>query len=129
MLGTESRADLCGLVDTLRSRGYAAYLDVSCAAAPAELVTCVARFIESAIAVAGNPKSGQAYVRISGSASSLLIEVTHLSFTAHDALRRNGSVPNALDALRQRACSRDEWLSVDRGPRGQLRITTLIRAA
>jgi hypothetical protein len=125
----ESRADLCDLVDSLRCRGYAVYLDASCAATRGEVVTCVARFIESALALSGLPKPGRAYVRVSGSASSLLVEVIHLSFTAHDALRRNRSVPNALEALRQRTCSRDEWLSVDRGPRGQLRIATLIRAA
>ena len=33
-------------------------------------------FVESALAVAGNPKAGQAYVRLSRSTESLLVEVT-----------------------------------------------------
>jgi hypothetical protein len=124
-----SQPDLCELVDTLRSRGYVVHLDPSCAATRAQVATRAARFVESALAVAGNPGSGQAYVRVSGSSTkSLFVEVTHLSFTAHDALERDEAALIALEALRQWTCSRGEWLSIERGPRGQLRIATLIRA-
>jgi hypothetical protein len=120
--------DLCELVDTLRRRGYAVHLDASCAATRAQVATRAARFVESALAVAGNPKSGEAYVRLSGSTESLLVEVTHLSFTAHDALERDEAALLALDALRQWTCSRGEWFSMEPGPRGQLRIGTVIKA-
>jgi hypothetical protein len=125
----ESRAepDLCELVDTLRCRGYAVHLDSSCAATRAELATRVASFVESALAVVGNPKSGEAYVRVSGSTMSLLVEVTHLSFSAHRALEHDEAALIALDDLRQEVCSRGEWLTMERGPRGQLRIAAIIK--
>ena len=119
--------DLCELVATLRSRGYAVHLDASCAGTRAQVSTRAARFVESALAVAGNPKSGEAYIRVSGSTESLFVEVTHLGFSAHDALKRDEAALIALDALRQWTCSRGEWLSVERGPRGQLLIATMIR--
>ena len=123
----QSQPNLCELVDTLRCRGYAVHLDASCAATRAQAASRAARFVESALAVAGNPQSGQAYVRLSGSTESLLVEVTHLSFTAHDALERDEAALVALDALRQWTCSRGEWLSMEPGPRGQLRIATVIK--
>jgi hypothetical protein len=86
------------------------------------------RFVDSALAVAGNPKSGEAYVRVSGSTESLWVEVTHLSFGAHDALEHDEAALIALDDLRQEVCSRGERLTMERGPRGQLRIATVIRA-
>jgi hypothetical protein len=119
--------DLCELVATLRCRGYAVHLDASCAETRAQLSTYAARFVESALAVAGNPKSGEAYIRVSESTESLFVEVTHLAFSAHDALKRDEAALIALDALRQWTCSRGEWLSVERGPRGQLLIATVIR--
>ena len=124
---SRSHPNLCELVDTLRCRGYAVHLDASCAATRAQVASRAARFVESALAVAGNPQSGQAYVRLSGSTESLLVEVTHLSFTAHDALERDEAALVALDALRQWTCSRGEWLSMEPGPRGQLRIATVIK--
>lgn len=124
----QSQPNLCKLVDTLRCRGYAVHLDASCAATRAPVASRAARFVESALAVAGNPQSGQAYVRLSGSTESLLVEVTHLSFTAHDALERDEAALLALDALRQWTGSRGEWLSMEPGPRGQLRIATVIKA-
>jgi hypothetical protein len=123
-----SQSDLCELVDALRYRGYAVHLDASCTATRAQVSTRAARFVAWVLAVVGNPKSGQAYVRVSGSTTSLLVEVTHLSFTAHDALQGDEAALAALDALRQWTCSRGEWLSVERGPRGQLRVATVIRA-
>ena len=119
--------DLCELVAMLRCRGYAVHLDASCAETRAQVSTRAARFVESALAVAGNPKSGEAYVRVSGSTESLLVEVTHLGFSAHGALERDEAALIALDALRQWTCSRGEWLSVERGPRGPLLIATVIR--
>src|SRR6266516_3946432 len=86
---SRSHPDLCELVDTLRCRGYAVHVDPSCAATRAQVATRDARFVESALAVAGNPNSGQAYVRVSGSTTSLLVEVTHLSFGAHHALEHD----------------------------------------
>ena len=125
--GSPSQPDLCELVDTLRCRGYAVHLDASCAETRAQLSTYAARFVESALAVAGNPKSGEAYVRVSGSTESLFVEVTHLGFSAHDALERDEAALIALDALRQWRRSRGAWVSVERGPRGQLLIATVIR--
>jgi hypothetical protein len=125
--GSSSQPDLCELVDTLRCRGYAVHLDASSAETRAQLSTYAARFVESALAVAGNPKSGEAYIRVSESTESLFVEVTHLAFSAHDALKRDEAALIALDALRQWTCSRGEWLSVERGPRGQLLIATVIR--
>jgi hypothetical protein len=125
--GSPSQPDLCELVAMLRCRGYAVHLDASCAGTRAQVSTRAARFVESALAVAGNPKSGEAYVRVSGSTESLFVEVTHLGFSAHDALERDEAALIALDALRQWTCSRGEWLSVERGPRGQLLIATVIR--
>ena len=124
---SRSEPDLCELVDTLRCRGYAVHLDASSAETRAQLSTYAARFVESALAVAGNPKSGEAYIRVSGSTESLFVEVTHLAFSAHDALKRDEAALIALDALRQWTCSRGEWLLVERGPRGQLLIATVIR--
>ena len=124
---SSSQRDLCTVVDALRCRGYAVYLDAACAATRPQVTTRAARFVESALAVAGNPKSGQAYIRVSGSTKSLLVEVTRLTLTAHDALARDDAALIALDALRQWASSHDEWLSMERGPRGQLRIATVIR--
>jgi hypothetical protein len=123
-----SQPDLCELVDTLRCRGYAVHVNPSCAATRAQVATRAAGFVKSALAVAGNPKSGEAYVRVSGSTKSLLVEVTHLSFSAHDALEHDEAALSALDDLRQEVCSRGEWLTMERGPRGQLRIATLIKA-
>ena len=125
--GSSSQPDLCELVAMLRCRGYAVHLDASCAETRAEVSTRAARFVESALAVAGNPRSGEAYVRVSGSTESLFVEVTHLGFSAHDALERDEAALIALDALRQWTCSRGEWLLVERGPRGQLLIATVIR--
>ena len=123
-----SQPDLCELVDTLRCRGYALHLDTSCAATRAPVATRAARFVDSALAVAGNPKSGEAYVRVSGSTTSLLVEVTHLSFSAHYALEHDNAALTALDDLRQEVCSRGESLTIERGPRGQLRIATVVKA-
>ena len=120
--------DLGELVDTLRCRGYALHLDASCAATRAPVATRAARFVDSALAVAGNPKSGGAYVRVSGSTTSLLVEVTQLSFSAHRALQHDEAALTALDDLRQEVCSRGERLTIERGPRGQLRIATVIKA-
>src|SRR5690349_10336923 len=120
--------DLCELVATLRSRGYAVHLDASCAGTRAQVSTRAARFVDSALAVAGNPKSGEAYVRVSGSTESLWVEVTHLSFGAHDALEHDEAALTALDDLRQEVCSRGDRLTMERGPRGQLRIATVIKA-
>src|SRR6266516_3978288 len=117
---SRSQPDLCEFVDTLRCRGYVVHLDASCTATCAQMSTRAARFVESALAVARNPKSGQAYVRVSGSKKSLFVEVTHLSFTAHDALQRDEAALITLDALRQWTCSGGDCLSVERGPRGQL---------
>jgi hypothetical protein len=125
---SRSEQDLCELVDTLRCRGYALHLDAWCAETRAQVATRAERFVDSALAVAGNPKSGEAYVRVSGSTKSLLVEVTHLSFSAHDALEHDEAALTALDDLRQEICSRGEWLTMERGPRGQLRIATLIEA-
>src|SRR6476646_25241 len=99
--GSSSQPDLCELVDTLRCRGYAVHLDASNAETRAEVSTRAERFVESALAVAGNPKSGEAYVRVSGSTESLFVEVTHLSFSAHDALEHDEAALTALDDLRQ----------------------------
>src|SRR5437016_692963 len=68
-------SDLCELVETLRCWGYAVHLDISCAETRAQVSTRAARFVESALAVAGNPTSGHAYVRVSGSTKSLFVEV------------------------------------------------------
>jgi hypothetical protein len=125
---SRSQPGLCELVDTLRCRGYAVHVDPSCAATRAQVATRAARFVRSALAVAGNPKSGEAYVRVSGSTTSLLVEVTHLSFSAHDALGHDEAALIALDDLRQEVCSRGDWLTMERGPRGQLRIATVIKA-
>ncbi len=125
---SRSQSDLCDLVDTLRCRGYAVHVNPSCTATGAQVATRAAGFVDSALAVAGNPKSGEAYVRVSGSTKSLLVEVTHLSFSAHDALEHDEAALTALDDLRQEVCSRGEWLTMERGPRGQLRIATLIKA-
>ena len=125
---SRSQPDLCELVDTLRCRGYALHLDASCAETRAQVAIRAARFVDSALAVAGNPKSGEAYVRVSGSAESLWVEVTHLSFSAHDALEHDEAALTALDDLRQEVCSRGERLRIERGPRGQLRIATVIKA-
>ena len=122
-----SQPGLCELVDALRCRGYAVHVDASCAATRAQAATRVARFVESALAVAGNPKSGEAYVRVSCSSTSLLVEVTHLIFSAHDAFERDEVALIALDDLRQEVCSRGDWLTMERGPRGQLRIATVIK--
>jgi hypothetical protein len=123
-----SHPDLCELVDTLRCRGYAVHVNPSCDATSPPVATRAADFVMSALAVAGYPKSGEAYVRVSGSTKSLLVEVTHLSFSAHDALEHDEAALTALDDLRQEVCSRGEWLTMERGPRGQLRIATLIKA-
>jgi hypothetical protein len=127
-IDSRSQPDLCALVDTLRCRGYALHVDASCAETRAQVATRAARFVESALAVAGNPKSGEAYVRVSGSTNSLLVEVTHLSFSAHEALEHDEAALIALDDLRQEVCSRGERLTMERGPRGQLRIATVIKA-
>ena len=58
-----SQPDLCDLVDTLRCRGYAVHVNPSCTATGAQVATRAAGFVDSALAVAGNPKSGEAYVR------------------------------------------------------------------
>jgi len=92
------------------------------------VATRAAGFVDSALAVAGNPKSGEAYVRVSGSTKSLLVEVTHLSFGAHAALEHDEAALTALDDLRQEVCGRGERLTMERGPRGQLRIATFIKA-
>jgi hypothetical protein len=122
-----SEPDLCELVDRLRCRGYAVHVDSSCAETRAQVATRVAGFVESALAVVGNPKSGEAYVRVSGSTTSLLVEVTHLSFSAHRALEHDEAALIALDDLRQEVCSRGEWFTMERGPRGQLRIAAVIK--
>ena len=124
---SRSEPDLCELVDTLRCRGYAVHLDSSCAATRAQVATRAASFVESALAVVGNPKSGEAYVRVSGSTTSLLVEVTHLSFSAHRSLEHDEAALTALDDLRQEVCNRGEWLTMERGPRGQLRIAAVIK--
>jgi hypothetical protein len=121
------RADLCDVVDSLRGRGYAIHLDVSCATIGDPVATGVVRFVESALSVAGHPSSGQGYVRISGTPTSLLVELTNLNFTAFDAFARDELALIALKVLRDSTDSRGDWLSVERGPRGQLRIATVVR--
>jgi len=91
------------------------------------VATGAVRFVESALSVAGHPGSGRVYVRISGAPTSLLVELTNLNFTAFDAVSHDESALLALQALQDWTDSRGDWLSVERGPRGQLRIATLIR--
>ena len=57
-----SQPDLCELLETLRCRGYAVHVNPSCNATRAQVATRAAGFVKSALAVAGNPKSGEAYV-------------------------------------------------------------------
>ena len=121
------RACLCEVVESLRCRGYAIHLDVSCAAIDDLVATGVARFVEAALCVAGHPGSGRGYVRISGAPTSLLVELTNLNFTAFDAFAHDAAVLIALQVLRDATDSRGDWLSVERGPRGQLRIATVIQ--
>ena len=121
------RAGLCDVVDSLRYRGYALHLDVSCAAIGDPVAMSAVRFVESALAVAGHPDAGRAYVRISGTQASLLVELTNLNITAFDALADDDAAAVALRVLRDWTDSRGDWLSVERGPRGQLRIATVIR--
>lgn len=121
------RAGLCEVVDSLRGRGYAIHLDVSCAAIGDSVARGVVRFVQSALSVAGHPSSGQGYVRISGTPTSLLVELTNLNFTAFDAFAHDESALIALEVLRDSTDNRGDWLSVERGPRGQLRIATVIR--
>jgi hypothetical protein len=121
------RAGLCEVVDSLRCRGYAIHLDASCAAIGDPVAWGVVRFVESALSVAGHPSSGQGYVRISGTPTSLLVELTNLNFTAFDAFRHDQAALIALQVLRDSTDNRGDLLSVERGPRGQLRIATVIR--
>jgi hypothetical protein len=114
-------------VEVLRCRGYAIHLEVSCAAIGDLVSTGVVRFVESALAVAGHPGSGRGYVRISGAPTSLLVELTNLNFTAFDAFAHDAAALVALEVLQDWTDSRGDWLSVERGPRGQLRIATVIR--
>jgi hypothetical protein len=114
-------------VDSLRCRGYAIHLDVSCAAIGDPVATGAVRFVESALSVAGHPGSGRVYLRITGAPTSLLVELTNLNFTAFEAFAHDAAARVALQVLQDWTNSRGDWLSVERGPRGQLRIATVIQ--
>lgn len=120
------RGGLCEVVHTLRCRGYAIHLGVSCAAIGDRVAAGAVRFVESALSVAGHPGSGRVYVRITGGPTSLLVELTNLNFTAFDAFAHDAAALLALEVLQEWTDSRGDWLSVERGPRGQLRIATVI---
>jgi len=90
------------------------------------VATGAVRFVESALSVAGHPGSGRVYVRIAGAPTSLLVELTNLNFTAFDAFAHDAAALVALEVLQEWTDSRGDWLSVERGPRGQLRIATVM---
>lgn len=118
---------LCEVVESLRGRGYAIHVDVSCSAIRDPVAARAVGFLESAVSVAGHPTSGQGYVRISETPTSLLVELTNLNVTAFDAFPHDQAAVRALEVLRDSTDSLGDWLSVERGPRGQLRIATVIR--
>jgi hypothetical protein len=112
------------LVDGLREGGYAVDLDASgmSACASAGLVDRAADFVDSALTVAGSPTSGRAYIRFSCARERLFVEVTHLGCGTFNALLREDAAVTALEQLRAWAAMSGRSLTVDRGPRDQLRI-------
>ena len=120
---------LCEVVDSLRCRGYAIHLDVSCAAIGDLVATGAVRFVESALSVAGHPGSGRVYLRISGAPTSLLVELTNLNFTAFEAFAHDAAALVALQVLQDWTDSRGDWLRFVSSTRSEDRKSTRLNSS
>ena len=112
------------LADGLRAVGYAVDADLAgsspCAADLLDRAGC---FIDAALAIAGCPVSGRAYVRCSWARGELFVEVTHLGRGTFTAVTGDVAALQALDELRSWAEQGGRSLTVDRGPGDEFRVT------
>jgi len=85
-----------------------------------------AAFVDAALRVAGRPTSGHAYIRLSCAQESLFVEVTHLGPGTFAAVAVDDAAGAALDELRTWARGTGRSVSVERGPRDQLRLSMVL---
>ena len=114
-------------IDGLRAEGNAVVDELGISACECgDLMDCAVRFVDAALALAGCPRSGRAYIRFSCSRKLLFVEVTHLGPGTFDAVMADDTAMIALDELRAWARGTGRSLTIERGPRDQLRITIVL---
>jgi hypothetical protein len=114
------------LAEELRDVGCA--VDDSCISACkcGKLLDRAAGFVDGALKLAGCPRSGHAYIRVSCAHQLAFVEVTHLGPGTFDALTVDEVAAAALDALRTWTLGIGRSFAVERGPRDQLRISVVL---
>jgi hypothetical protein len=115
-LAEELRAVRCAVVD---DSGLSA---CKCG----NLLDRAAGFVDGALKLAGCPRSGHSYIRVSCAHQLVFIEVTHLRPGTFDALTIDPVAVAAVDALRTWTLGIGRSFSVERGPRDQLRISVVL---
>jgi hypothetical protein len=114
-------------IDGLRDEGHAVVDELGISACECgDLMDAAVRFVDAALALAGCPSSGRAYIRFSCSRKLLFVEVTHLGPGTFNAVMADDTAMTALDELRAWARGSGRSLSIERGPRDQLRITVVL---
>jgi hypothetical protein len=115
------------LVDELRGLGCAAVDESGASACKCgDLLDRATGFVDAALNVAGCPRSGRAYIRLSCARELLFVEVTHLDPGTFDAVVVDEGAVVAIDELRTWARGIGRSFSVERGPRDQLRISVTL---
>src|SRR5689334_739142 len=115
------------LAEELRDVGCAVVDDSGLSACKCRnLLNRAAGFVDGALKLAGCPRSGHAYIRVSCAHQLVFIEVTHLGPGTFDAVTVDPVAVAALDALRTWTVGIGRSFSVERGPRDQLRISVVL---
>ena len=116
-----------GYLDELRKGGHAVATDLDISACRCgDAVDRAARFVDAALTVPSGTRCGHAYIRLSCSRGLLFVEVTHLGLGTFDAIMADDAAMRHLEELRNSAQDTGHPLTIERGPRDQFRITTLL---
>ena len=115
------------LAEELRDIGCAVVDDSGLSACKCgNLLNRAAGFVDGALKLAGRPRSGHAYIRLSRAHQLVFIEVTLLGPGTFDAVTVDPVAVAALAALRTWTLGVGRSFSVERGPRDQLRISVVL---
>jgi hypothetical protein len=116
-----------GLVNGLRDSGHAVVDELGISTCRCgDLLEQATGFVEAALMVADRASPGRAYIRLSCSHGLLLVEITHLRPGTFAALIVDDAATIALDGLRAWAEEFGGALTIERGPRGQFRVTLVV---
>jgi hypothetical protein len=116
-----------GLVSGLRDEGHAVVDELGISADECgDLIDRAVTFVDAALTLAGCPRSGRAYIRLSRLRGLLCVAVTLLRADTFDMVMNDDAAMTALEELRAWASALGRSLTIDRGPRDQFRITIVL---